>query len=120
MLELLVDIRFQVLFHSPSGVLFIFPSRYYFTIGLRFIFSLGGWSPQIPTGFHVSSSTQEFVKRQFNFNYRTFTFFGWPFQDHSFIRLLFYSLPFKEDKPYNPSKDCSFKVWAVPLSLATT
>ena len=27
-LELLVGIRFQVLFHSPCGVLFTFPSRY--------------------------------------------------------------------------------------------
>ncbi len=28
-LPLLVDIGFQVLFHSPPGVLFTFPSRYY-------------------------------------------------------------------------------------------
>ncbi len=28
-----VGVRFQVLFHSPSGVLFTFPSRYFFTIG---------------------------------------------------------------------------------------
>ena len=28
-LHLLVSIRFQVLFHSPPGVLFTFPSRYY-------------------------------------------------------------------------------------------
>ena len=28
-LRLLVSIRFQFLFHSPSGVLFTFPSRYY-------------------------------------------------------------------------------------------
>ena len=28
-----VGTRFQVLFHSPSGVLFTFPSRYFFTIG---------------------------------------------------------------------------------------
>ena len=28
-LSLLVNIRFQVLFHSPPGVLFTFPSRYY-------------------------------------------------------------------------------------------
>ena len=32
-LRLLVGTRFQVLFHSPSGVLFTFPSRYWFTIG---------------------------------------------------------------------------------------
>ena len=28
-----VGTRFQVLFHSPPGVLFTFPSRYFFTIG---------------------------------------------------------------------------------------
>ena len=32
-LRLFVSIRFQVLFHSPPGVLFTFPSRYWFTIG---------------------------------------------------------------------------------------
>jgi hypothetical protein len=32
-LRLLVSIWFQKLFHSPSGVLFTFPSRYLFTIG---------------------------------------------------------------------------------------
>ena len=32
-LPLLVRTRFQVLFHSPFGVLFAFPSRYWFTIG---------------------------------------------------------------------------------------
>ena len=58
-LKLLVCIRFQVLFHSPSGVLFAFPSRYWFTIGLRRVFSLGEWSPQIPTGFHVPDGTQD-------------------------------------------------------------
>ena len=46
-------------FHSPSGVLFTFPSRYWFTIGQTLIFSLGEWSPQLPTGFHVPDGTQE-------------------------------------------------------------
>src|SRR5512142_2855808 len=43
----LVGTRFQVLFHSPPGVLFTFPSRYSCTIGRGRVFSLGGWSPQI-------------------------------------------------------------------------
>ena len=42
----LVGTRFQVLFHSPPGVLFTFPSRYSCTIGRGRVFSLGGWSPQ--------------------------------------------------------------------------
>ena len=56
-LSVLVSTRFQVLFHSPSGVLFTFPSQYFFTIGHRVVFRLGGWSPRIPTGFHVSGGT---------------------------------------------------------------
>ena len=49
--------RFQDLFHSPPGVLFAFPSRYWFTIGRQRVFSLGGWSPHLQTGFHVSRPT---------------------------------------------------------------
>ena len=56
-LYVLVSIRFQVLFHSPPGVLFTFPSQYYFTIGHQVVFRLGGWSPHVPTGFHVSGGT---------------------------------------------------------------
>ena len=56
-LYVLVSIRFQVLFHSPPGVLFTFPSQYYFAIGHQVVFRLGGWSPRIPTGFHVSGGT---------------------------------------------------------------
>ena len=44
-------------FHSPPGVLFTFPSRYYFTIGHSGIFSLTRWSSQIHTEFHVLHAT---------------------------------------------------------------
>ena len=43
-LSVLVNTRFQVLFHSPSGVLFTFPSQYFFTIGHRVVFRLGSLS----------------------------------------------------------------------------
>ena len=56
-LPLLVNTGFQVLFHSPPGVLFTFPSRYSFSIGHQVVFSLGGWSPRLPTGFLVSCGT---------------------------------------------------------------
>lgn len=58
LLRLLVGARFQALFHSPLGVLFTFPSRYWFAIGHRRVFSLGGWSPLLPTGFHVPGGTR--------------------------------------------------------------
>src|SRR4029079_12689765 len=56
-LPLFVCILFQDLFRSPPGVLFAFPSRYWFTIGRSRVFSLGGWSPHLQTGFHVSRPT---------------------------------------------------------------
>ena len=56
-LLLFVCMRFQVLFHSPPGVLFAFPSRYWFTIGRLRVFSLGGWSPHLQAGYHVSRLT---------------------------------------------------------------
>ena len=56
-LPLLVSTGFQVLFHSPPGVLFTFPSRYYFSIGHWVVFRLGGWAPRLQTGFHVSGPT---------------------------------------------------------------
>lgn len=57
-LRLLVGARFQVLFHSPLGVLFTFPSRYSSTIGHPGVFSLGGRSPQLRPGFHVPGPTR--------------------------------------------------------------
>src|SRR5659263_781948 len=50
-LPLLVDIRFQVLFHSPSGVLFTFPSRYYTLSVAKEYFALEGGPPCFPQGF---------------------------------------------------------------------
>ena len=55
----LVNIRFQVLFHSPPGVLFTFPSQYFSTIGHQVVFRLGGWSPRLPCGFHVPARTPD-------------------------------------------------------------
>ena len=57
-LRRLAGARFQVLFHSPPGVLFTFPSRYLCAIGHRRVFRLGGWSPLLRTGFHVPGPTQ--------------------------------------------------------------
>ena len=57
-LRLIVSIRFQVLFHSPHGVLFTFPSRYLSTIGYREVFSLIPWSGQIHTKFLVFRATR--------------------------------------------------------------
>ena len=62
-LRLIVSKRFQVLFHSPPGVLFTFPSRYWSTIGHQGVFSLSGWSRQIHTGFHGPRATWDVAQR---------------------------------------------------------
>ena len=60
------------LFHSPSGVLFAFPSRYLSTIGRHVVFRLGGWSPRIRTGFHVSRPTWDPGRPWLGFRLRGF------------------------------------------------
>ena len=80
-LRQLVGSRFQVLFHSPPGVLFTFPSRYWFTIGRQGVLSLRGWSPRIRTGFLGPRATREHCKGdRSRFDYRAVTSYGGPFQ----------------------------------------
>ena len=59
-LRLFVGIRFQVSFTPLVGVLFTFPSRYWFAIGRTRVLRLGGWSPHVQTGFLVSRPTRGF------------------------------------------------------------
>ena len=72
----LVNTRFQVLFHSPPGVLFTFPSQYFSAIGHQVVFRLGGWSPRLLTGFLVSADTKDTVRMLPRFVYRTLTVSG--------------------------------------------
>ena len=59
------------------------PSRYWFTIGRQGVFSLGGWAPRIPTGFHVSCGTQDSAISALIFAYRDVTFYVGTFQTSS-------------------------------------
>ena len=47
----LVNTGFQVLFHSPPGVLFTFPSQYYALSVTKEYSALGGGPPDFPQGF---------------------------------------------------------------------
>ena len=53
---------FRDFFTPLFEVLFTFPSRYWFAIGLPGVFSLAGWAPRIRTGLHVSRPTQDTAK----------------------------------------------------------
>ena len=112
-LYLLVNIGFQVLFHSPPGVLFNFPSRYCFTIGHQVVFSLGRWSGLLPTGFLVSCRTLDSARSSCHFTYETFTLFGMLFQN---ISAMTQSNLLQSTTP----SVFLLLVWALPISLATT
>ena len=91
------DFRFY--FTPLYGVLFAFPSRYWFTIGQLGVLSLGGWSPQIPPGFHVSEGTQEHRWPLSAFVYGGFTLYARPSQ----VVPLASSVPLCES--YNPAPE---------------
>ena len=69
---------FRFYFTPLTGVLFAFPSRYWFTIGQSVVFSLGGWSPHIQTGCHVSRPTR--FHAEFVFVYGAITLYRRTFQ----------------------------------------
>ena len=98
-LPLFVGTRFQVLFHSPLGVLFTFPSRYLFTIGRQVVLRLGRWSSQILPGFHVSEDTQEHHWPAQLFVYGGITLYPGPFQ----VLPLSLAVPLCES--YNPAPE---------------
>ena len=111
-LPLLVSTGFQVLFHSPPGVLFTFPSRYYFAIGHRLVFRLGGWAPRLHAKFLVLGATLVLSGLKLHFVYGAFTLFGVSFQTSSTMHL-FRSLTVR-----NP--DSKLPVWPLSRSLAAT
>ncbi len=54
-----------------------------YAIGHWLVFSLGGWSPRLPAGFHVSRSTSDTVSCHSDFEYKAFTLYG-----HAFLHVL--------------------------------
>ena len=81
MLRQLVSVWFQVLLTPLAGVLFIFRSRYLFTIGRQRVFSLGRWASHVQTGFHVTGPTR--IAIVLTFKYGTITLYGSAFHRNS-------------------------------------
>ncbi len=97
-------------------MLFTFPSRYWFTIGLSGVFSLTGWCRLIHTGFLRSRATQDHRSRIYAcFRVRGYHPLRLNFPDHS--TNILYPLYCKS---YNPTIAVTTVVWASPRSLATT
>ena len=95
-------------------MLFTFPSRYWFAIGLSGVFSLTGWAPQVHAGFLVPRATQDSTTPRRPFVYGAVTRYGRPFQAVPLGRCHTISWS------YNPVTASTATVWATPLSLATT
>ena len=112
MLPLLVNTGFQVLFHSPPGVLFTFPSRYYaLSVTISYLGLEGG-----PPGFPPDSSCPAVLWCQltvFRFRVRVShpLWRRFPTRFH-YLTSMSYAGP-------QPQRACSL-VWPLSLSLAAT
>src|SRR6187401_1967425 len=82
-LQRFVGTWFQVLFHSPPGVLFTFPSRYLSAIGHQGVFRLNGWSRQIHTEFQGFRVTWDTRPKARAYAYGAITLYGVAFQPTS-------------------------------------
>ena len=85
-------------------MLFTFPSRYWFTIGLSDLFSLAGWSRRIRAEFHVFRVTQDTAIMSKTYKYAPVTLCGVDFQ-----QLLLHFMH-KQRSPTTPTspKRCRF------------
>ena len=82
-LRLFVSIRFQVLFHSPNrGAFHLSLTVLVHYRSLR-VFSLGKWTSLLPAGLACPAVLKVTAGVFYSFAYRTFTFFGRPFQCRS-------------------------------------
>ena len=109
---LLVSIRFQVLFHSPPGVLFTFPSRYY-SLSVTWSYLALGDGPPV---FRQDSSCPDVLRIPL-------TFSQFRLRDSYPLRCGFptvfnYRDPCR-DGVHTPHV-LLHAVWALPISLATT
>ena len=72
--------RVSGLFHRPLGLLFTFPSRYLFTIGLTIYLALPVSAGGFLQAIRVLEYSRTVTKSCVIFNYRTITSFGVAFQ----------------------------------------
>jgi len=94
-------------------VLFTFPLRYWFAIGLPVVFRLAGWCRRIQTRFLRPRPTQDTAKCRSLFAYGTITLYGADFQRPRLNNRLPH-LAVLQPRRARPS------VWPLPRSLATT
>ena len=112
-LQRLVGARFQVLFHSPPGVLFTFPSRYLSAIGHQGVFRLSGWSRQIHSEFHGLAATWGDVREASSFRLRGFHPLCRDIQSLRLTAMLSNSLLVRQNQPSGPTTPATQRLPAI-------
>ena len=102
-LQRFVGTWFQVLFHSPPGVLFTFPSRYLSAIGHQGVFRLNGWSRQIHTEFQGFRVTWGDASEPSTYVYGGITLYAGTFQSASTSTMVSDSLLVRQYQPNGPT-----------------
>ena len=102
-LQRIVGTWFQVLFHSPPGVLFTFPSRYWSAIGHQGVFRLSGWSRRIRTEFQGFRATRDVTEEPLPYVYGGITLFARTFQSVSTSAMVYDSLSARQRRPNDPT-----------------
>ena len=95
-------------------MLFTFPSRYWFAIGLPGVFSLAGWSRRIRAEFLVLRVTQDTAKPRFA------SFTGLSPSMVELSRTFYSRAEYYIAVLQPPICVATHRVWALPRSLATT
>ena len=93
------------LFHSPLGVLYTFPSRYWYAIGDQGYLALEGGPPSFPQGFPCPVVLRIYARSLISFVYGAFTLYDGPSQVPSTkdeICNSFGSVEATLGAPYNP------------------
>jgi hypothetical protein len=111
-LSLLVNTRFQVLFHSASRRSFHLSLTVLVHYRSESIFSLMTWSSQIHTGLHVSCDTWGIAHGNLNFAYKAFTYFGYTFQNIQLFLLLTTGAPQPSNSPLRDYRSLGFSLFA--------
>ena len=107
----LVNTGFQVLFHSPPGVLFTFPSQYYALSVTKEYLALEGGPSDFPQGFSCLAVLW-ILPLPTVFMYGAFTLSGWLSQNHS-TRIA-------ESIMRSEPQSARTLVWPLSISLAAT
>ena len=112
-LRRIVGTRFQVLFHSPPGVLFTFPSRYLSAIGHQGVFRLNGWSRQIHTEFQGFRVTWGDVAEPSSYVYGGITLYAGTFQSASTSTMVSYSVLIRQNQRDGPTTPTAQRLPAI-------